>query len=389
MKPDQGSKRISSRELSVPLGLASIKMDSSVSGLHEYEFTELADYNYPHDPKRYKAINVRQHVSPRPSARFATPGKTYGYCAVQHSGEEVIPVTLTGIPPFVMEIEIKHRSAARPETFHVPNIASTAYSLRIPHHRLELGLSTVAIRQVRDARGCTSSIDPGAAKVQISVNSAPQITAVEERTDFCVGERISFTLTGVPSFQVFYTFEGKERKATSNTHTFRRLAEKPGVFSITGLKDSASDCKFDVSSPWPPASNLEGENQYSDMVLTRPANALNKTIHPLPSVTVSHGRDSYVDIHEGGEAELVFEFTGAPPFDFTYTRSTLESKNGRSEILETKTGRSEGFVFKVMASLEGVYEVQSVRDSWCAVSRAGGVVTAGKSGGQEIRRRIT
>jgi nucleoporin POM152 len=41
-------------------------------------------------------------------------------------------------------------------------------------------------------------------------------------------------------------------------------------------------------------------------------------IHPMPSVRINKGRESVVDIHEGGEAQLSFEFGGTPPFEFTY-----------------------------------------------------------------------
>jgi nucleoporin POM152 len=34
-------------------------------------------------------------------------------------------------------------------------------------------------------------------------------------------------------------------------------------------------------------------------------------------VKISQGRTSVVDIHEGGEAEILFEFWGTPPFEFT------------------------------------------------------------------------
>jgi nucleoporin POM152 len=37
----------------------------------------------------------------------------------------------------------------------------------------------------------------------------------------------------------------------------------------------------------------------------------------MPSVRISQGQVSVVDIHEGGEAELSFEFWGTPPFEFT------------------------------------------------------------------------
>jgi nucleoporin POM152 len=37
----------------------------------------------------------------------------------------------------------------------------------------------------------------------------------------------------------------------------------------------------------------------------------------MPTVKISKGKTSVVDIHEGGDVEILFEFTGTPPFEFT------------------------------------------------------------------------
>lgn len=48
-------------------------------------------------------------------------------------------------------------------------------------------------------------------------------------------------------------------------------------------------------------------------------------------------------------------------------------------MLETRTERTEEKVYRVAASEEGVYEVVSVRDKWCAASKAGGAAGKGKA----------
>lgn len=94
---------------------------------------------------------------------------------------------------------------------------------------------------------------------------------------------------------------------------------------------------------------------------------------------VSKGHDTRVDIHEGGEAEILFEFEGSPPFEFTWTRSSLEDRRtGRkAQVLETRTAVSEEHSLRIRASEEGAYEVVAVRDRWCGVSKVG----MGKGGG--------
>ncbi|KAF2399953.1 hypothetical protein EJ06DRAFT_549357 [Trichodelitschia bisporula] len=345
-KPDQGSKSLRKKQVSAALGVASIQLETTKAGTYEYRFSEVSDSNYDSDPKRSKAVVVQQRVNPRPSARFSNPGKIYSFCTVEESADEIVPVTFTGVPPFYLEVELKHAGTPKPDVLNFPNIPNNAHSLRIPHRYLHQGHSHLSIRKVRDSRGCQNKLDPAITpRVQISVHDAPTIAPMDSKLDFCVGERLSFRLTGAPAFSVFYTFRGADRKATSAGNTFRRMAESPGVFTITGVSDAASDCKASVE--------------------------ITKNIHPLPSVRISKGRETVVDIHEGGEAEILFEFTGTPPFEFTYTRSENAKRGRKAAVLETRTERTSEFSHSVKASEEGTYEVTSVRDKWCTVSKTG------------------
>ncbi|GME38840.1 nucleoporin pom152 [Neofusicoccum parvum] len=336
------------KAINAALNIASVSMDTSRPGVHQYKFTELADNNYNHNPRTFQQLKVEQLVNPRPSAKFKNPGKTYSYCNSEEDGEEVIPIEFTGLPPFHLEVDLKHAGSSKAETLSFPNIPSTTHSIRIPHRHLHLGMSSLSIRKVRDARGCRnkpalSSASRDAPRVQIAVHNAPSIAPLDTRTDFCVGDRLSYALSGAVPFSVFYTFNGASLKATSQGTTFRRLAEKPGAFTITGVADSASHC--------------------------RASTHLAATIHEMPSARVSRGKETRVDIHEGGEAEILFEFGGTPPFEFTYTRSTNARPGQRSRVLETRTLTSAEFSLRIKASEEGTYEVISIRDAWCAFSK--------------------
>lgn len=338
------------------MNVASIRMETVQAGLYEYKFTEIGDYNYDHDPKKHDPVVVQQRVNPRPNARFNNPGKTYSYCTHEGEGEEVIPVTFVGVPPFYMEVEIRRNGINKPEALTIPNIATHSFDLRIPYRHLQKGHSNVSIRKVRDGRGCQRKLDPvNSPRVQISVHDAPTIMPNEDRTDYCVGERLSFNLVGAAPFAVYYNFNGVERKASSSGTTFRRIAEKPGIFTITGVQDSASECRANV--------------------------ALTKVIHEMPSVRISKGRESVVDIHEGGEAEILFEFGGTPPFEFTFTRSTNARKGKKSVLLESRSLVSEEHTMRISASEEGTYEVTSIKDRWCKFSKPG---TEGPSRNQKL-----
>jgi nucleoporin POM152 len=325
---------------------ASIEADTAHAGLYQYHFSEVSDANYDHDKKKHVPIVVEQRVHSRPNARFVHPGKTYSYCSREEDGEEVIPIALEGAPPFTVEVSIKHHSGrlGQPRTVTIPNIGSHNHELRIPHRVLELGNSVVSIRKVRDSRNCERTLDQNSPRVQISVHDAPSITPLETRTDFCVGERLAYMLSGKVPFSVYYTFNNQARKASSPDTTFRRLAELPGNFAITGVSDSASQCKA--------ATNLSA------------------TIHPLPSVRISKGKSERVSIREGSETDILFEFTGTPPFEVTYTRSTNEKPGHRSKVLETRVVHSEEYSLRVKASEEGTYEAVALRDKWCSFPSA-------------------
>lgn len=347
------------KDIGALANLAPLRMDTRRAGTYEYQFKELKDSNYDHSAKHFTPFILKQKVNSRPSAAFHSPNKNYKFCSVESDGEEVVPITLSGAPPFDLEIEIRHQSA-RPETVTLTGITSTSYNLRIPHSRMHVGKSAIYLRRVSDSRGCVRSLDSLTPGVQISVHDAPTISELASKADFCVGERIDFSLSGTAPFNVFYTFEGGARKAVVQSSTFRRLAEKPGTFTITGIQDSASVCKSSTT--------------------------ISKHIHGLPSVRVSHGKDTYVDIHEGGYTEILFEFGGVPPFEFTYTRSSNTEKNGKKlgKVLDMHSEISEGYSLKIRAHEEGTYEVVSIKDRYCSYSKPGLEVE-----GKGARKKLT
>lgn len=292
MKPDRGSQSTSTKKFTAGINLASVRMETTEAGVHQYKISKLSDLSYNHNPRKFSPVTIEQRVHSTPTATFVNGGKTYKYCKEEEAGGESVPISLKGLPPFHLEFEIRHHSSSKPELVVIPNIETLQYNLHIPHRLLALGTHAVRIRKVRDANGCQGRMDQHAPHVQVNVAEVPGITAQESRTDYCVGDRISYTLSGAPPFHVFYTFQSQERKASASTTNFRRLAETPGEFTITAITDQRSvDCKAHTK--------------------------ITKVIHEMPSVRVSKGRTATVDIHEGGEAEILFEFGGTPPFEFT------------------------------------------------------------------------
>ncbi|RDW87197.1 putative nuclear envelope pore membrane protein [Aspergillus mulundensis] len=338
----RGSTSVRVRSLKTALHALSMELETSEPGDYTYRFKEVGDYLYNNDPRSNQVV-VTQRVNPLPSARFDAPGRIYGFCKEDDSGEELIPLTMEGVPPFSLEISIKHYAKAKPEIVSIPNIKSNRHSLPIPRRHLDLGQHVVSIHKVRDARGCEKTYHTDLSSVRVAVSDVPTIIPLESKSDYCVGERLSFSLSGHSPFEVFYTFNGVSRKASSQTNQFRRIAEKPGVFMITAVSDGASGkCKA-----------------HKDIM---------KTIHQMPSVRISNGQISIVDIHEGGEAELEFEFWGTPPFEFTYIRSTNARKGKKAEILDIKHDISYEHQKIIKTSDEGTYEVVAIKDKYCSFS---------------------
>lgn len=68
----------------------------------------------------------------------------------------------------------------------------------------------------------------------------------------------------------------------------------------------------------------------------------------------------------------------------SYTRSTTPPKGKRAEILETKNEISHQYSMTIRASDEGMYEVVSIRDRYCAFSTQ---KAQGKSGQKLLTNR--
>lgn len=291
-KPISGSPSVNSKTFGAAQNSAYIQMDTSKPGEYSYKFTDIGDNLYRSGKKNPAPLTVTQRVNPRPLARFEQPNRVYGFCKEEADSEETIPIILDGVPPFSLEIGVKHHSNSKPEILSIPNINSRHYNLPVPRRYFDLGQHVVSIRKTRDSRGCERTTEYDGSSVRVTVSDVPTIIPLESQSDYCVGERLSFSLSGHAPFEVYYTFNGVQRKASSQTTNFRRIAEVPGEFAITAVSDGASGkCKAHKN--------------------------ITKVIHPMPSVRISQGAVSVVDIHEGGEADMLLEFGGTPPFEFT------------------------------------------------------------------------
>lgn len=337
-----------SLEISAALSMISIKARTSPAGTHRYTFRGVADARYDTTAASNSAdhIVVEQFVNSRPSAKFAEPEKTYNYCSdIELSEQDVdaIPVTFTGKAPFSVRYQIKHQVTAATEFLTDVEIPAHSWKLQVPKHMLTLGNHIVSIVEVKDAKGCSKQFKDNKSIIHIAVSERPSILPMSSHKNFCVGDRISYALQGVPPFKVEYDFNGAHKRATVNGATFSRIAERPGNFSIYALSDSASRCQVSV-------------------------NDLSSVIYDIPSVRVSEGKTIIESIHEGDQAEIIFHLYGTPPFALTYTRSEI-GKGRKNKVLETHSVSGiwdDKYI--IHSSVAGTFKATELHDAHCRVS---------------------
>lgn len=285
------------QQLRAGLGVATVRLETSRAGLYRYTFMRIADglYDNPRESMLKHPFDLQQTVHSRPTTSFANPNKVYKYCLDAGAGDDIIPIQLHGIAPFSLTINIKHFSTGKSDVINVPHVETNIFNFHIPNHALTLGNHAVSVLKVKDARGCvrkTKTTTSDTPHVMVAVADMPTITPHDaQRKDYCVGDRIAFSLAGVPPFAVEYEWNGVLMKAQNQPSQFVRVAEKPGNFTITGLQDSASDCKVGVKQT--------------------------SVVHEVPSVRISGGSTVVKGIPEGDQAEIHFNFFGTPPFTFT------------------------------------------------------------------------
>ncbi|PWW80579.1 hypothetical protein C7212DRAFT_290383 [Tuber magnatum] len=339
------------QKLTAGLGVATVRLETSQAGVNRYKFSRIADslYDNPRESLVQNPVILEQTIHSRPSTSFANPSKVYKYCLDAGAGDDIIPIQLHGKAPFSLTINIKHFNTGKSDVINIPHIDSTIFNFRIPSHALTLGSHAVSVLKVKDARGCVRKTMEGP-HVMVAVADMPTISPSSQQTNYCVGDRISFTLSGVPPFAVEYEWNGVLMKAHNQPSEFARVAEKPGNFTITGLQDSASDCKVNVG--------------------------LTQIVREVPSVRISDGYTVVRGIPEGDQAEIHFDFYGTPPFTFTYTRSEIAKKGSKPRILEMHSQTTDGYKYSMFASQEGTYEVVSIEDNYC--SYAAGKANSGR-----------
>ncbi|EEB06780.1 nucleoporin Pom152 [Schizosaccharomyces japonicus yFS275] len=344
------------RELSTMQNFVTLKTDSAAAGTYYYEFVSISDLLYTDvgafakdNDGKLKTVIVNQFVNKAPKAAFTEPGKVYTFCLntnVSHPDAQKIPIRLDGQGPFDISFEIKNELSGSVMKTEVHKVEGPVLNFTFPQKQLTLGRHKVRILKVVDANKCAYHVPHNAPTVTVGVAELASLTPLDSREYYCVGDRLAFSLQGIPPFNVEYSFLDKKLQASTQGHSFSRIAETPGNFTLLSIADKGSPCRAVFKKP------------------------IHYEIHDIPTVRISDGREVVENIHEGDRAEISFQFTGTPPFTFTYSRHALTRK-GTGKVLETHTVTGiEEYEYKILSSIEGVYVVNSVQDRYCRFPRS-------------------
>lgn len=352
------------KNIQVATKYATIKLPNDEPGEYVVIIGALHDSNYGEEDfanAGYIApeVVVKQKVIPLPEVKFSDSGKTYRACSTavneENSSLERIGVKFHhGEAPFSVTFNIYHESTSRSEHVTIQDIQPGSFPYRKLYEGLNLGTHLVAIERIVDANGCTNEkIASSNDHISISITDVPKIHLLDSSAECCVGDYVAYQLSGNAPFNIRYEFNGAQLKLKEHTSQFVRLASEPGTISILSIGDATSQCVVDFRK-----QNMKKEFE-----------KLSLLIHPIPSVTVSQGRNIVEDIHEGDQAEIIFSFEGSPPFSLTYVR-TEEAEGtlgkGRPQIVEThKVTDIYSYEYKVVTSLQGTYEAIEISDAFC------------------------
>lgn len=348
-------------------------------GHHTYSFTGIGDslYTTPEPaglvaPSQGRAgvVRLEQDVFAIPSASFRHGSKS-GFCVrdnlISRHADDLI-IELQGQPPFEIELEVREEGHRTSEKFTISDIEAHEWAVSLPFAFNTPSAHSVAISRVSDAHSCERTIDRAApgALVTVPVAEIASIAPVLPQMDHCVGDFLEYELQGSPPFTVTYEFEGKRHAVPLSSSRFSRVAATPGLFKIVSVGHGQDQCK----------SNEVG---------------LVKRIYPIPSAQVSEGKAIVVDIREGDQTEIVFTFTGEPPFAFTYSRRYPQDRSKDRTALETHTVAYVPFFlrakwdvahhlavrsgimehkYSIFTSQEGTWTVSSIADKHCSIRKA-------------------
>lgn len=348
-----------------------LQLKTAGAGDYTYSIVGIYDSVYPQsilgslDGYHFDPIVVKNHVNALPVAGIVNRATKIQSCISSlddPSKLTPLKLSLRGQLPIDVDLLITKDQESTGEIIQLKQLSSKEVNVKAIYEKMGLGTYTVSVASVKDANGCTNQGTENQ-KLTITINDVPKIRHLVEQSSvisehaqkqlesaedgfsyYCVGDYITYMLSGTPPFNVQYEFNGRKQGVKLEKNYFERRAPSPGELKILSVSDSSSkNCQVEFTST----------NKRPD---------LSARIFDLPSVElVSPSIDQ--DIYEGEQAEILFKFTGTPPFKLTYVRTDL---SGGGKVVETEVvDKIYGHEYKVAANLEGIYEAIEIQDAYC------------------------
>ncbi|KAI5480711.1 nucleoporin Pom152 [Pseudohyphozyma bogoriensis] len=335
---------------------ADLTLFTAEAGHQTYHFTGVGDSIYTEPAKlglippaggKDGLVRVEQDVFPLPTATWKSTSSKLGFCVndrlASRNADDLV-LKLEGRPPFAVELEVREEGVSHTEKFTIDGITKHEWPVVVPFELARPAPYAVHIRHVTDANGCDRIVDVASpvSTQLIQVSEIATITPVLPQHTHCVGDFLDFAIQGAPPFTVAYEFNGKPHVVQESSATFSRVAASAGEFKILSVGHGSNECR---------------SNEVN----------LVKQIFPIPSAQVSHGEEIIVDLHEGDQTEIVFNFSGTPPFSFTYSRRHPQDRTKDRTVLETHsvTGIMD-YSYSIFTSQEGTWSVSHISDAHCA-----------------------
>lgn len=371
------SGKVETRSMQANNDIITIDLPTTTSGSYEHHFKAIYDRLYTREraqrllPMLRNPI-IKYNVNSIPDISFPRTQ----YLQVCETDVRLIekplpeiPMEIKGLTPLSIEAVLINEATGTRFTFTINGITSRLSLRSILNsmtdkdlESLRIGEYLLAIENIQDARGCSRQDITADKHFLIAITKAPDISLFDDKSYYCVGDHISYNLSGLAPFNVYYEFNHNVRKAELGP-IFRRLASRPGNLSVLALSDtSASSCLV----------NFTGNANKMD--------SLKIKIYDLPSVTINQGDYIVRDIHEGDQTEIKFFFSGTPPFRLKYTR-TVESRHDERRRGHASTNQNNinvatktiediwDYEYTIIASLEGTYEAIEVQDAYCIAKK--------------------
>lgn len=357
------SGKVKSSSMKVEQNEIKVNLPTNQVGEYVHKFERVYDARYTEEKLR----RLSDFVDPE-LVKYVTLGAPslgirqplYQICESSLNSDAIsIPAKMTGQAPFTLVGSLFDTQTGSKHQFKSTTNDHETFDLSIPgmtgESVLRVGTYLLEIRELSDFNGCQTSFMEGSQGVTIHVTPVPSISKIQNKNYFCVGEHVAYNITGVAPFELFYSFNGRSHRAELGPE-FLRLASEPGILSIDALSDaSPGSCKV-------------------SFIGTPVFDELHLEIKALPSVEISQGESIIKNLHEGDQTEVVFTFTGVPPFEVEFVRySSSDSKRrnaGPPKILETYHVKDIwDYEYVQAVSLEGTYEATRVADAYCSAER--------------------